>query len=240
MNHHAPAHCAISRCGRPLREEESHRAACSLCEHRIRGWLTELPHQMPLLAASLERDGGGPAIGGTSGRAVAPVPLRLDVLNLLGPAASSTVHDPHADQTGPVPILAILGDWADHLATDRGQAPPAHRTVESCTGYLAAHLPYALARGWIAELHAELGELVNRIRGITRTEPRRRSLPAPCPGTDCRTFGLVEIDWADYIECTVCGRLLTRAEYDDHAAAVLPPLHRLAILIAANTPEKRP
>ncbi|MER7874847.1 hypothetical protein ABTY63_14990 [Streptomyces solisilvae] len=231
--------CIIPSCGRPLRQDESHRAACGRCERRIRGWLAEIPHQMPLLAASLERDGGGPAIGGTGGRAVAPVPLRLDVLNLLGPAAPSTVTDQRGDQTGPVPILATLRDWAHAIADEQGKPVPS-RPGPLYTGYLAAHLPYVLTRPWVAELHAELHALIGRIRAITRTEPRQRPLSAPCPGADCRAFGLVQIDWADYIECTACGRLLTRAEYDEHAARVLPLLHRLAILIAANTPEKRP
>lgn len=229
------SHCTITTCGRPLRQSEAHRTACSRCEHRIRGWLREIVYQLPLLTASLQRD-GGPVQGSTASRAHSPAPLRLDVLNLLGPAAPGGVSDRDGDQGGPIPLLGTLRDWASAIADERGKPLPA-RPGTLYTGYLAAHLPYVLTRPWIRDLYAELGELMKRIRGITRTEPRSQPLPAPCPGTDCTAFGLVQTDWQVYIECTACGRLLTRAEYDEHAARVLPPLYRIGILIAANLSE---
>lgn len=232
--------CAVLTCGRPLPTDEQ-RTACARCEHRIRSWLREIPHQLRLLHASLEHDRGGPKQGSIhGGRAHAPLPLRGDVLTLLGPG-STAVTDPHGDQSGPLPVTTFLHSWAeataDHISP---QATPAIRPGGTWSAWLTAYLPWALTAEWVGSFHDELGELTRHLRGITHTEPRSRPLAAPCPGADCHAFGLLETDWADYIECTVCGRLLTRAEYDEHAARTLPPLHRLAILIAANTPENHP
>ena len=70
------------------------------------------------------------------------------------------------------------------------------------------------------------------MRSITRTEPRRRSKDAPCPS--CGAFGLVEEDWRAYIDCTVCGLLLTLANYNFHVERVMPGLYRTALLIVTH------
>ncbi|MFI6337819.1 hypothetical protein [Streptomyces sp. NPDC050535] len=224
--------CLVPACGRGLRPDEAHRAACGRCEHRIRGWLRELARQLPLLQASLQHERGATQGGPRGGRAHAPLPVRGDVLTLLGPAAPGPVRDPSGDQGGPVPIHALIRAWAELLADERGRPLPRLRPGETYGGYLAAHLPYALTRPWIAELHQELADLIRRVRAITRTEPQRRPRPAPCPG--CGAFGLVQEDWQTYIDCTVCGQLLTPDEYTAHAARVMPALYRTALLITVH------
>ncbi|WP_329545545.1 hypothetical protein OG548_14300 [Streptomyces sp. NBC_01356] len=224
--------CTVTSCGRTLGDDEPHWKVCGRCEHRIRGWLRELPRQLPLLRASLRPDSGPTQSAIHGGRAHAPLPVRGDVLALLGPAAPGPVHDPEGDQAGPVPIHAVIRTWAELLADERGKPLPLLRPGETYGSYLAAHLPYALTRPWIADLHQELGELISRIRNITCTEPRRRPKTAPCP--DCGAFGLMEEDWQAYIDCEVCGLLLTPAEYTDHAERVMPGLYRTALLIVTH------
>lgn len=228
--------CAIPTCGRPLHPDESHRTACGRCEHRIRAWLRELTYQLPLLQASLQHD-RTPTQGSIhGGRAHSPMPVRLDVLNLLGPAAPGTVRDHPNDQAGPTPLPAVVRSWAQLLADDLGKPLPRLHPVRGYTSYLAAHLPYALTQDWIADFHQELGDLLGRIRAITHTEPQRHRQDAPCPS--CQAFRLVEEDWQPYIECTGCGLLLTPAEYTDHAKRVMPGLYRTALRIAAHTAEQ--
>lgn len=222
--------CAICR-----RPDPAGANACPACQGDLHALLAELPHQMVLLRASLH-PGAPTHTGTTGGRATAPLPVRLDVLSLLGPAAAAgTVRGPAADQTGPVPITAVLQDWVSLAATVRGQRPPVRPTAEACAAYLAARLGWACTQPWIAELAADLRAVIRTVRGITRTEPRTRPLDTPCI---CGAFGLTATDWAEYVTCGVCRRQMTRQEYAGHAAQVLPPLYRVGVLItAANATE---
>ncbi|WP_381797265.1 hypothetical protein [Streptomyces niveus] len=222
--------CAI--CRRAHRDQgDAHRTACDRCEHRIRGWLREIPRQLPLLEASLVLD-GGPAQGRSAGRAHAPLPVRADVLNMLGPAAPGPVRDHRGDQSGTLPILALVYAWAEQIAAERARDIPPFRPRADYTRYIAAHLPYACTRPWITDLHTELGDVVHAARAITRTEPRRRPQDAPCPG--CSAFALIAEDWQQFIECTTCGLLLSHDEYAAHHQAVMPPLYRTALRLVVH------
>ncbi|MFE6223313.1 hypothetical protein [Streptomyces sp. NPDC057854] len=209
------------------------RTACAQCEHQLRGWLAELPRQVVLLTASLEL-GARPAQGfGGTGRAHSPLPVRADVLNLLGPAAPGTVHDDHGDQGGPTPIHAVLHAWAEQLADDLGHRLRPINHSAPYADYLRRHLDHVVRAPWAAELHTELSDLIRRIRAVTSTEPRRRSLDAPCPS--CQAFTLGHTDWQTYTDCEACGLLLTPDEYRAHHAAVMPALARTALgIVLAN------
>lgn len=221
------SHCLI--CTHPA---EHPRTACTRCEHRLRGWLTEIPRQLVLLTASLEL-GTRPAQGfGGAGRAHSPLPVRADVLTLLGPAAPGPVHDAAGDQSGPTPVHAVLHAWADQLADDLDHMLPPVNPRSPYAYYLARHLGHVVRSGWVASMHAELADLIRRIRAVTSTEPRRRSLDAPCPS--CEAFTLGHLDWDAYIDCEACGLLLTPDEYDAHRATVMPPLARLGVLLTAH------
>ncbi|MFC8156326.1 hypothetical protein ACFUO0_20125 [Streptomyces cinereoruber] len=211
---------------------EQPRTACTRCEHRLRGWLGEIPRQAVLLTASLEL-GTRPAQGhGGAGRAHSPLPVRADVLTLLGPAAPGPVHDVTDDQGGPQPVHAVLHAWADQLAEDLGHHLPPINHRAPYADYLARHLGHVVRSGWVALFHAELADLVRRIRAITSTEPRRHPLDAPCPS--CTAFGLGHVDWETYIDCEACGLLLTADEYAAHHAAVMRTA--LGLLRAAAAP----
>ncbi|MFJ4907705.1 hypothetical protein ACIQCR_24680 [Streptomyces sp. NPDC093249] len=217
---------------------ERARTACARCEHRLRGWLGEIPRHVVLLTALLE-PGARTAQGyGGTGRAHSPLPVRGDVLSLLGPAAPGPVRDSSTapDQTGPAPVHAVLHAWADQLAEDFGHGLPPINPRAPYADYLVRHLNHIVRTSWVALMDAELADLVRRIRAITSTEPRRRPMPAPCP---CGAFGLGRLDWAEHIDCEVCGRLLTPAEYADHHAAVMPGLARTALrLLTTNQPAR--
>ncbi|MFE9737322.1 hypothetical protein [Streptomyces sp. NPDC006477] len=211
---------------------EQSRTACTRCEHRVRGWLGEIPRQLVLLAASLEL-GTRPAQGfGGAGRAHSPLPVRGDVLTLLGPAAPGPVRDTTGDQSGPQPVHAVLHAWADQLAEDLGHMLPPINPSAPYADYLARHLGHVVRSSWVALFHTELDDLVHRIRSVTSTEPRRRPLDAPCPA--CQAFALGRVDWETYAACEACGLLLTPDEYETHRAAVMPPLARIGVLIAAT------
>ncbi|MFF2331924.1 MULTISPECIES: hypothetical protein [unclassified Streptomyces] len=206
--------------------------ACSRCRSHLAVWLGEITHQLVLLRASLEL-GTRPDAWGSSraGRAHSPLPVRGDVLTLLGPAAPGPVRGTADDQTGPAPVHAVLHAWADQLGEDLGHDTPPMTTHAPYADYLLRHLDHVVRAPWVAALHAELGDVVRRVRAITATEPRRRAMDAPCP--HCACFALGRVDWQADVECEACGLLLTPEQYEEHRAAVMPPLARLAVRMVA-------
>ncbi|WP_406420877.1 hypothetical protein [Streptomyces sp. NBC_00842] len=228
---HAPADCYL----------------CDGCAYRMHTWLRELPRHLPLLQDSLQPD-TGPARRGSSGRAHSPLPVRADVLDILGPGHVVPLEDPHGDQSAGVPISALLVGWARYIATEHqavwydqhgtqrielcdGAVPRSGTGIAAWCSWLTAYLPYAVTRPWAADLYEQLEDLLRRVRGITRTAPRRHVMDAPCPG--CSAFALVSVDDEWHISCEVCAVRLTPDEYAEHRARVMPALAAIALQIAA-------
>lgn len=226
--------CTI--CGGPLAHHPGETYACEGCVWTLRFLLRELPRHLPLLDACLVPD-GAPRTGRTTGAgaAHAPAPVRLDVLNLIGPGHWT------ADDTTDVPVQPLLHGWATRLAAECGfhvgrdphgtqiidrRGTPCSRRGSgpaAWAAWLHAYTPLAAGRPWIREMHDQIEDLLRRILAITGTTPRRRNRAAPCP--DCGAFDLVATDGEWWITCTVCGHRLTRDAYDDHAVTTLAALH---------------
>jgi hypothetical protein len=211
-------------------------------------WLREIPRHLPLLQDSLPPD-TGPAQRGGSGRAHSPLPVRVEVLDLLGPGHVVPLADPHGDQSAGVPIAPLLVGWARYLAAEqRCVRRDEHGTVriEPCTGpvprggsgitawcsWLGAYLPYAVTRPWAADMYEQLEAVLQRIRRITHTTPRRRSMDAPCPG--CSGFALVAVDDEWHISCQACAVRLTPDAYAAHRAQVMPALAAIALRLGVR------
>ena len=236
--------CTAPDCGRTL-DTKSTRRLCHRCASRLTAQLHELQWQLPHLRACLYPD-RSPTTGSIhGGRAHSPLPARGDVLNLLGAGSNSAVlDDPYGDargdQDGPIPVDTMLRGWAEALAAHIRLAPaPWRRPGRTWVAWHIAYLPWTLTAEWAGLFHQELTDVLAHVRRITHTEPQRHVQDAPCPS--CEAFGLVDEDWANYVECTVCGTLLTRNEYQTHARRVLPALHRIALqFVMAGTATKDP
>jgi Zn ribbon nucleic-acid-binding protein len=226
----------VSNCAICPRTAPDGQHACPLHVAEMRAWLAELPRQERLLSAFLA-PAGCPAQGrlGGTGRAHAPVPVDLRVLNLLvGPGRYDPV--PGSDDDGEPPIAAVLGAWAGHIAYHYPAAtrdpygvayvrpcqqasPRRGETITDwCTWHLA-YLPFTLTLPLVADFHRQLGDLIYRIRDLTHAVPHRREMAAPCP--ECDAHALIAVDGQEGINCTFCGHHMTVAEYDQHAAAFL-------------------
>ncbi|MFG2589076.1 hypothetical protein [Streptomyces sp. NPDC048438] len=231
------------------------RYLCEGCEYRAHTWLRTLPRLAALLQLCMQPTAGTAQRGG-NGRAHSPLPVDLRVLDLLGPGQPVPIDDPHGDQTGSIPITALLAGWAHYIASD---VPAVHRDrhgtvrierhgsssawprtgtgITAWTTWLTRYLPYAVTRPYAEPMYTQLEDLVHRIQRITHTTPRSAPKDAPCPA--CTAFALVQREDSLHITCDACGHRLTPEQYDTHRAIVMPALARTALLMQAQQERTR-
>lgn len=148
-----------------------------------------------------------------SGSREAPLPLRVDVLDLTMPARGGTVHDLHGDQIGHVAVASVLDqwveDWREHR--DRGERRPEPPTVVVLVDWLGKRLGDACDdHPAIDEFAADVRRLCRVLRMVTGDGPARpERLPAPCPG--CDLLALTR-DHAG-VRCRACGEDWTEGQY---------------------------
>lgn len=201
------ADCVVCQRRPPARPQ-----VCDGCRTRLDRDLAEIAELHALLPDALE-----PGRQGTqrvSGTREAPVPLRLDVLDLSLPLrGAEAVTDPYGDQTGHLPVVAKLDQWVlDWRDTrDRGERLPVP-TVYQLTRWLANRLSWACdEHPAVDEFAREIVETLAALRGVHGLTRLRHRLPAPCPS--CELLTVYRDDGADWIECGGCGRLWSEDEW---------------------------
>jgi hypothetical protein len=209
--------CITERCTRELRtwETDAHMLICNPCLGQMRTWLQQIPAALTVLRdGSMQRERTGQA--GRGGTRTAPLPGRLDTLNLVGPAATADVHDPHGDQTGDRPIVGVLGDWTRLVCEERRLDGPDCWTETALAAWLQLHLGWASRQAWVDELHMALRDMTWAIRGIARVDIRTRPISRPCPR--CDQLALSQTDGDQYTRCGNCLSAFTTAELEIDAA----------------------
>ncbi|MFF0295566.1 hypothetical protein ACFYST_06145 [Kitasatospora sp. NPDC004614] len=162
----------------------------------------------------------------TGATRTAPTPARLDVLSLLGPAATDTVHDPHGDQDGLTPATGTITAWTRIHTEEHGQQP-ANATLGAQLAYLTALLPWAAEQPWANEYAAEIADIHRRCTPLALLHPRRRAMQLPCPR--CQLLTLTTEDGHDTECCNPgCGTILRPDEYDQRATAYADSLNAAA------------
>lgn len=205
---------------------------CEGCRDRMRRDLAALAEEYALLDAT-PTGGAGEKVSGTRD---APLPLRTDVLNLVGPGTANARGN-YADQVGDLPPLAWLESWVRDWRDVRSQGehlPDA--TVTALVEWLDKRLDWAgdehrAVDEWADGLRRQLGAL----RAANQSnEPKPEPLVTPCP--TCRLRSLVRINGGD-VHCQECGRILRPDEYDQHVKVAVR-VHKEAPC-SANTPPER-
>jgi hypothetical protein len=210
--------CIAEHCTRELRDHElaSLQLLCDPCVHQMRRWLAAIPAALVVLRdGSMQRERTGAP--GRTGTREAPLPCRVDVLNLVGPAASGTVRDPHGDQVGSRPVIDVLGSWVRLVCEERHLAWPARHREEDLAAWLSAQLGWISQQEFAGEVALELRDLMWQIRGIARVEVRTRAVSRPCPR--CQMMTLSRTDHDVYTRCSNCGTAWTDAELNADAVA---------------------
>jgi hypothetical protein len=162
-----------------------------------------------------------------TGSREAPLPLSVDVLDLMAPARYGTVHVPrdpdtdlplYEDQIGYQPVATVLGSWVRDWRDlrDRGERLPADE-IPVLASWLRVRLE------WAADSHPAIDEFVTEIRGLRgalksltgERPPKPVRIWTPCSG--CGQLSLHPAPGDDYpYRCKNpdCRRAYTDAEYE--------------------------
>jgi hypothetical protein len=205
-------------CRRRNRRDDS--LTCATCLSRLGFQLREIPGLHALLPSALS-----PGQTGTervSGSHEAPVPVDVDVVDLLGaarqPEPSQAGRQHPEDHIGHLSVASVLDqwvrDWRDIRA--RGEGIPAP-TVTALAGWLHVRLDWACDHHLaIDEFDMEIRHLADAMRTALALRRYVVRLQAPCPTCDTRAL-YREVDpqegAAEYITCGGCGRLWRPEEY---------------------------
>lgn len=177
-------------CGQFLHDEDEGRI-CLRCFGRLRHNLTQLPSLMVWLEAHIAASASSALDDAhVTGSHDAPMPLRLDVLDLIGPSATDAVpRELFFEQAGDPSIEDTARSWSALVAEERDRNPPAN-DVTSMSSYLAANLTWISEQSWVDEFANEIASLVRRAaRAAPWQAEKRRVTDEACES--CKTMALV-------------------------------------------------
>lgn len=216
--------CVTPRCNRQLWVSEASRWACRPCEDATAARIAELPalfRRLDTTAALMK--GASRVSSGSSGTRTAPIPPRLDVLNLVGPggvaARLSAIEDAWRQTLG-----WTVAPWrgSPAQAVPQQAAFLANNLLWACSSYE----PVGQDIDDLRRLHGECTALVNGERR-----------PGPVSTSNCPTRVGDEVCWepltaradSHRIRCPKCGsRWETLGEWRELRAAQERVLAELA------------
>ena len=155
-----------------------------------------------------------------SGSRERPLGFSVDALSLIGavnnPARPMHVHEGDiAHQVGPLPMLDSLGGWARIVIEERHLTNTPKATVAAVAGFLLVHHDWTAGRPWADEYAFAVRGCAHEARRLCGLydAPVDIKVGVPCSRAGCDALALYEIPGEDRIECGVCHKRLTGAEY---------------------------
>ena len=192
----------------------------------LRAQLAELPELLVYGHLALLPGSGPRGARVTGATRTAPLPCRLDVLSLLGPASPDAVHDEHGDQGGAAPIVGTLVGWVRVHEEEGPFVDCRSYTLGGMLDYLRAPnvLAWAVEQPWAREYADEIAAAHRSLLPFELLRARRRMLQLPCPRCGLKTLAVEDGHDA---ECgnPDCQIILRPAEVDDHTERHLAELH---------------
>lgn len=160
-------HC--TRCPRELRDHECGRYLCRPCEDKAAEALVGIPGRYQQLGQLLHRGAStGPAVSGSK---TAPIPLRVDILEL-------------QLETGPIlaPLQSWVRDWEHHGHAELHETGPLQDQVAGACRTLRYNLRWAVEHhAAVDEFAEELASIWRTLQGVTSGERPARKIPVACP-----------------------------------------------------------
>ena len=198
-------HC--TGCPRELRDHEAGRYLCRPCEDRAAAALNDIPVRYQQLGSLLHRGAStGPAVSGSK---AAPVPLRLEILDL-------------QLEKGPVlgTLQAWVRDWETYGHAELCETGTLQERVAGACRTLRYNLRWAVEQHpAVDEAAYEIGLAHRTLVGITSGEKPARSVAVVCP---CEQTLRITLDVRG-LTCPRCG-----AEYGHSEVLRLPLADRRA------------
>lgn len=192
-----------SPCGRQLRHDELGRTACRLCQQRVDQALRQLPGPDGLyaqLATRLMPGRGGDSIVVSASR-TAPLPIRLEPLNLMARGG----------------VVTVLQDWQVDWHEQLGWRYPRwngglQQQLDEAVRALRVNLEWAATKHpAFGEFAQEVGALVRQCERQISGERAERPISVACP---CGTTLRVTVSTPG-ARCRGCGTQYAREEILD-------------------------
>lgn len=172
---------------------------CGDCYKHLRSALMQLPAIAVWLEVNI-------AASGTAGEKVSgsredPIPLRVDVTDLVGPVAPNPtaaftrdVYDqltPEAnDQAGDPSVYDELRSWAALVEEESAWTWDDRLTITATVAYLAAHTTWIAAQLWVDEFADKIHDLTRRAHRVAPWREEIIRTTDPCPSCQVRAVVL--------------------------------------------------
>lgn len=200
---------------------------------RLRSSLTELPAIATWLAVNLA-SGGNVLAQRVTGSTEDPMPLRVDILDLIGPVAPdpdlARIPEWEAsyqagrdvpeltDQRGEAHFYDEVRSYARLVEEESGDDWDDTRTLTGAVTYLTAHLTWIADQPWVDEFAGKIDDLRRSAHRIAPWRPQRILEQEPCTGCNIRAVVWHVADGLTRCEKRAggCGRVehLTKHETD--------------------------
>jgi hypothetical protein len=115
-----------------------------------------------------------------------PVPLRLDVLDLIGPATEMPMAG--ADQVGMPSMASTVVMWCRVVIEERHVDPPSDAELATVCAWLGSQLDWLVLQPWVDELASDVSALHHYARLVAPWEAERKMLHTPCPVCDVKAL----------------------------------------------------
>jgi hypothetical protein len=177
------------------------------------------PVSQTLPAGTVRSESRGAPVTGSR---EAPVPVNLDVVDLMLPAGPGAIYDPLGDlaamQTGLIPVATMLDQWVRDWRDARGQDEHLPvPTVVILAGWLYNRLDWACDEFTaVDEFAAEVRDTLRACNRVAGNIPARPEVLIGVPCATPRCDGILMHDSTDpryWAECGLCRRLWTEEEY---------------------------
>jgi hypothetical protein len=201
---------------------------CERCRGRLSSLLIRLPQIAEWLHANLAPSQGQQA-DRVSGSREDPIPLRQDILDLIGPAARLELSEamgttrrelnsagkPERVQVGNPQLEFVIRTWAKQVKEESGQPWPDRNDLTALCRWLSRQLDWITRQPWVGDLLEQLVDLSWRAFWLAPDEAERHLLKPPCPSCDLRALIFTR---GVGVECEPrmggCGRTWTDEHFD--------------------------
>lgn len=173
---------------------------CSTCRNRLSSLLIRIPSLSVWLYDNIEPSGA--AGERVSGSREEPIPLRIDILDYIGPTAAKELSEtmgttyrelnsrglPERVQIGEPSLLDVVGSWAMLVSEERNDDWPTKDDLSSLTSWLHSQLDWIVQQSWVDDMLWNLGDVARKAERVAPRSPEIRRIKKPCPSCDIKAL----------------------------------------------------